>query len=1797
MLTISGYQIDAQIYESSRSLVYRGHRQVDDCPVVVKLLKQTHPTASELARYRQEYRLTHSHQLNGVIKAYSLEKYQNTLAIVFEDFGAESLRSMLGWRSPSLLEKLEIAIQVAQHLEEIHAAHIIHKDINPANIVFNLETRQSKLIDFGLATVLPRQNLSLEHLNSIEGTLAYLSPEQTGRMNRSLDYRTDFYSFGVTCYELFTGQLPFQGRDVVEWVHAHLAVKPSPPHTITAEIPSTLSAIVMKLLAKNAEERYQSAWGICADLCHCRDQLLQSQTISPFPIAQSDRSSRFQIPEKLYGREQEIAIVLEAFERVAGDVPAADIHADIYKASAIDCPSIALPHSEMVLVSGHAGIGKSALVQEIYRPITRHRGFFAAGKFDQFQRSVPYSAVIQALQDLLKQLLLEDDAQLNAWRDRLTRALGQNIRVVTGVVPALELITGSGPAIPTLSATETQNRFDLAFQSLIQVFAQAEHPLVLFLDDLQWADSASLRFIKRVISSADVPRLFLIGAYRDNEVTRAHPLSLTIDEIQQNGTVIHRIALTPLELTHINRLVAETLSVDLAQTAALAQLILEKTGGNPFFVNELLTSFHTDRLIYFDYQHHLWQWDMAVLGRQSVTDNVVELLAHKLQKRSPQSQTVLQVAASIGNLFDLSTLAAVLNQSEPSTAALLHEAIAANLIQPLDPAYTLADQEDLPLGDRQVASYQFIHDRVQQAAYFLNSAAQRQEIHWRIGQHLLDSTPPEQQEQRIFDTVNQLNAGHQLNIGHQLNAGVAPTQQTDQQRHELAGLNLQAGQKAKAAAAYRAALDYLKTAMNLVTDEIWQTDYEMAIALYSEATEVALLCQDFEQMEAFAVIVHRQGRSPLDRVQVYEVQIQARIAQDRPMEAIAIACQSLSQLGLPLPQVPSRWRIEQAFWNAKLALGHRSVASLIDLPTMDDPTILAAMRILSRVISAASLSVPNLFVLIAIQMLTLSIRYGNTPLSAHAYANFGLILCGVRGDIDLGYRFGQLALEILARFDAKDLKAKVLLVVNDYVIPWKRHINETLDPFLDAYQSGLETGDLEYAARSAMVYGYHSYFLGCNLDTLEREMKAYSEAIAQLRQRKFAFMNERYRQIVLNLLARSDDPCRLVGEAYNEDQALPEHQRANDKNAIFNVYLHKAILCYLFQQKTEALHYITQAKPYLGGATGLLLVPIFYFYESLIDLATYPQAGRSQQRVIMGRVNQNRRKLRRWATDAPSNHLHKYYLVEAERHQLLGHWIKASAAYDRAIELAKQHQYVNEEAIAQELAAQFYLRQGKFTIAQAYMLNAHYCYSLWGATAKVTHLNQQYPELLALQRQENPLLASGSTTNSNSSINQALDLASVIQASQAISSEVALDKLLVNLMKILMENAGAQQGCLILETRGKLCIEAQHLGDAEAIQVLQSLPIEALQNQLETSSISPTIVNYVAHTQDPVVLNHATQEGAFIHDPYIQFHQPQSILCAPLINQGKLSGIVYLENRLVKGAFTSERLTLVNLLSTQAAISIENSRYYTQISQLNQAYERFVPNQFLQFLNKESIVDVKLGDQVQREMSVLFADIRDFTRLSEAMTPEENFRFINAFLSRMEPVIAQHNGFIDKYIGDAIMALFSGDAEDALKAAIAMLEALVEYNQLRLRRQQRSIRIGIGINTGSLMLGTVGGANRMDSTVISDTVNLASRIEQMTKIYAASVLISEHTFTHLRSPEKYAIRRLDAVKIIGKSEPITIYEVFEADPPELKTSKLQTQPIFDKAIALFSHQDYAAAADLFKKCLSQSPHDSIAQIY
>ncbi len=1948
MSVLSGYQILSQIYESPNSLVYRGIRKEDNQAVILKFLREEYPAPEEIIRYKQEYKITHNLNIKGVVQAYNLEKYQNTLVIIFEDFGGESLKNLMNNQKFTLKEFLFIAIKISKILGKIHASNIIHKDINPSNIVFRPDTKQLKLIDFGISSILSHETSTIRNPNILEGTLAYISPEQTGRMNRLLDYRTDFYSLGATFYELLTDQLPFDATDAMELVHCHIAKQPILPHELNPEIPKAVSDIVMKLLAKTAEERYQSAWGLKADLKECLFQLLHYSQISDFPLGRHDISDKFQIPQKLYGREAEVETLLAAFERVAAG----------NKSEELRMKGETAHTSEMMLVSGYSGIGKSALVQEIYKPITRRRGYFISGKFDQFQRNIPYSAVVNAFSDLVHQLLTETEASLVQWREKLLTAFGANGQIIIDVIPEVELIVGKQPEVPELAPAESQNRFNLVFQNFIRVFTQPEHPLVMFIDDLQWADVASLNLIKLLMTAPDSQDLFFIAAYRDNEVSEAHPLMLTVDEIRQSGVRVDHISLSPLDLSNVNQLISDTLKCSLDQTIFLAKLILVKTGGNPFFMNEFLKSLYTEKLLKFDRKQGGWTWDLEQIKAQDITDNVVELMASKIQKLNAIAQRVLQLAACIGNQFDLQTLAIVLEKSQKETALDLHEAVAESLVLPLDDTYKLigeleqevtSQKSNYPLLITHYPSpitieYKFAHDRIQQAAYSLIPPQDKQAVHWQVGQLLLQNTPQQVREQKIFDIVNQLNFGIELIT-------------IQSERDELAQLNLIAGKKAQASAAYEPAWNYLNVGMDCLSADSWQRQYNLTLSLYVEAAEAAYLSGNFEEMEKLASVVLQQARTLLDKVNVYEVKIQGCTVHNKPLEAIDTALSVLRMLGIKFPKNPKKLDLLLELVKTKLTMKGKGIGDLIDLPEMTNPYKLAAMRILSRVVSAAYFAAPELLPLLVFKQVKLSIEYGNTSVSCSAYATYGLILCGEAvGDVESGYQFGQLALSLIDKFNAKELKARTLLVVNYFIRHWKEHIRKTVKPLLDAYLIGLETGDLEYAAYSACVHCYHSYVAGKELSSLEREMAKYSNAIKKLNQQTAFYYNALARQVVLNLMDRAEDKFRLIGESYDEIKMLPLHIEANAKNICHSVYFYKFFLSYLFQDYERAIENAKLVEENIDSAVGS--IPLSHFYNSLAHLAIYFDASKPEQKQILLKVAANQKQLKKWASYAPMTHLHKFYLVEAERHRVLGDHAKAMNYYDRAIELAKEHEYINEEALAHELAAKYYLALGKAKIARVYLLDAYYCYRRWGAIAKVKDLELRYPQLLSLKSDGvaaaqlktsatqtgtiDPTTSTDPRTTSSGS-SEALDLATAIKASQAIFGEMMLDKLLAKLMKILIENAGAQKGFLIMHSqpesgndKGKLLIEAAGAVDRDNITLLQSTPIESIGIQDKTLQLSLAIVNYVARMKESVVLNDATRDSKFKLDPYIIQNKPKSILCVPLINQGKLISIVYLENNLTEGAFTPNRLEVLKLLSVQAAISIKNAKLYTEVKEserkltqfleampvgvsvldasgkpyygnrvayqllgkgvlpettadqlaevyqiyiegtdqtypkerlppvralmgetttvddleihqgdkiipleawgtpifdekgniayamvafqditdrkraelerrkftselfhLNEAFSRFVPQQFLQYLEKESIVDVKLGDSVQKEMSVLFSDIRDFTTLSESMTPQDNFKFINAYLSRMEPLIIAHHGFIDKYIGDAIMALFSGSADDAVQAGIAMLHYLTEYNQHRANSGYVPIHIGIGINTGSLMLGTVGGQNRMDSTVISDAVNLASRIEGLTKQYGVSLLISHHTFAQLNDVNQYTFRLVDQVQVKGKSAVVSVYEIFDADPPQRREGKLVTKTRFEEALLLYNLHSFREAAKQFAEVLSVNPEDTVARIY
>ena len=1513
--TILGYQIIEQLYAGTRTLVYRSIRNRDRQPAVIKILRHEYPNFNELLQFRNQYIIAKNLDCPSIVKPLALEVYRNSYALVLEDFGGVSLSDYFKlstdaseiYKSLHLTEFFNLAIQLTDTLDYLYQNRVIHKDIKPANILINPETKQVKLIDFSISSLLPRETQEIQNPNVLEGTLAYLSPEQTGRMNRGTDYRSDFYSLGVTFYQLLTGQLPFASADAMELVHFHLAKQPRSIHKINPEIPVTLSNIVNKLLAKNAENRYQSALGIKYDLEKCLNQWQTTGKIGDFQLAKLDITDRFIIPEKLYGREQEVSELLTAFERISAG------------------------STEMMLVAGFSGIGKTGVVNEVHKPIVRQRGYFIKGKYDQFQRNIPFSAFVQAFRDLISQLLSESDAQLQIWKTQILAAVGENGQVLIDVIPDLQKIIGKQPQVTELSGNAAQNRFNLIFKKFLQVFTVKKHPLVMFLDDLQWADSASLNLLELLME--DSGYLLVLGAYRDNEVSPGHPLMLKLDRLVKAGAKINTITLGPLQLEDLNHLVADTLNCDSQLAQALTKLVYRKTQGNPFFATQFLKALYDDKLINFAPPQSPfsnggtpggWQCDIAKVQALALTDDVVEFMALQLQKLPAETQDILKLAACISAEFDLNTLVIVSEKTPGMTARALWKALQSGLVIPTTKIYkffTESDTEEV-FNSASNSSYRFLHDRVQQAAYSLIPDHQKQATHLQIGTLLQQNSSETAREEKLFEIVGHLNLGQELIV-----------QPSD--REALAKFNLQAGKKARHSTAYAAAKTYLETGIKLLQTNCWKNQYDLTLALYVEATEAAYLNTDIDEMERLVTEVLQQAKTALDTVKVYGLKIKAYTSQGKFIEAIHTGLTILKQFDIYLPESPDVEDVARVSQETQGFLGSKQPGELLHLPEMTNPQILAAMEIINEISVPAYLTKPNLNSLIIMTQMNLSMIYGNAPVSALGYSSYGLFLCAIAGDIDRGYEFGQLALNLLSKLKEKKLEARVLFVTTTFIFHWKVHIKETLKLLQNAYSSGWESGSLMDLGYAAYIYGTHAYLMGYELSQLQQEMTAYSLVLAQINQQTQLKYNELYRQSVLNLLGQTACPFLLLGEAKKEQNLLAQYQQNNDKTGLWHFCFNKLVLCYLFQRIEQAVEYIQRAEDYLGGGKGMCNIPAFHFYASLTRLSVLPSYPQYKQEKLWEQVAESQKNLQNWATHAPMNHLHKYYLVEAETNRVLANKMAAIECYDLAIQGAKDNEYIQEEALANELAAKFYLGWGKEKVAAGYMQEAYYCYARWGAKAKVTDLEKGYPQLLApilqLPRAVNSFketIARETITSSktSSSASEFLDLATLLKASQAISGEIELNKLLTTLLKIAIANAGASKCVLLLKQDSSLILVAM-VEEGKSPQLLPSIPLEASQD------LAVSVVNTVKHTLQPVVLVDARIDTQFAVDSYIEKYQPKSIICSPILNQGYSIGVLYLENNLTVGAFTGDRIEVLNLICAQAAISLENARLYQAAKQ------------------------------------------------------------------------------------------------------------------------------------------------------------------------------------------------------------------------------------------------------------------------
>ncbi|MBG1268426.1 trifunctional serine/threonine-protein kinase/ATP-binding protein/sensor histidine kinase [Nostoc sp. WHI] len=1542
VISIPGYQVSEELYNGSRTLVYRAVREIDSLPVVIKLLKNPYPSFSELVQFRNQYTIAKNLNSPLIIQTYSLEPYQNGYALVMQDFGGISLKTEMGGKQHPLMEFLLLTISLCDTLDILIRDRIIHKDIKPANILINPETKQVKLIDFSIASLLPRETQTLISPHVLEGTLAYISPEQTGRMNRGIDYRTDFYSLGVTFYELLTGELPFQSEDAMELVHCHIAKAPPLVHQINSKIPSVLSEIVNKLMAKNAENRYQSALGLKYDLEKCLVQLKETGKIETFPIAQRDACDCFIISDKLYGREAEIETLLKAFERVSKGT------------------------TEIMLVAGFSGIGKTAVVNEVHKPIVGQRGYFIKGKYDQFNRNIPFSAFVQAFRDLMGQLLSETDTHLQQWQDQIITALGENAQVIIEVIPELERIIGFQPHAVELSGMAAQNRFNLLFQKFIQVFTTPEHPLVIFLDDLQWADSASLKLMQLLMDESQKGYLLLLGAYRDNEVFPAHPLMLTLDEIANAGAKINKITLSPLCQVSVNQLVADTLICQPELAQLLMQLVYQKTKGNPFFTTQFLKALHEDNYIQFNFQIGQWQCDIAQVKQLALTDDVVEFMVQQLQKLPAPTQEVLKLAACIGNQFDLHTLAIIYQQSQAETAVALWKALQFGLILPTSEVYKFYVGQENQAPNQKIAhsvTYKFLHDRVQQAAYSLIPEDHKQTTHVKIGRLLWQNTPEAELENQIFAIANQLNIG--IEHFHQ------PIE-----RHELAQLNFIAGKKAKASTAYNSALAYLKIGIQLLSSDPWESDYNLTLSLYSEATEASYLCGELDAMEDFAQEILQHAKTVTDTAKVYEVKIEAYTAQGKFLAAIDTAMQFLQPIGIEFPQEPTTEDFVLALQETQASLSGKTVAELVDLPEMQNLELRAALRVLVKVNSPTYLAKPELNRLVVLKKATLCVKYGNTSASAFAYSGYGLMLCGQPSSISTGYEFGKLALQLVSKFQDQEYEAKVLIVVYLFITHWKEPVTATLKPLLKAYTSGLDSGDLTYAGYAAHAYCFQAYIVGQELTKLAHEFAIYGAAIEKINQKAALNYHNIYHQIVLNLIESKTTPWELVGTAYDERSMLALHEQSNDGTSLWNFFVNKLMLCYLFQALDLAVEYAVKAKQYSASGYATVIVPLLNLYDSLLQLALFPTSSAEEQQRILQQVAENQDIMQQWANYAPMNHLHRFQLVEAEKYRVLAEKTAAMEFYDRAISVARENGYIQEAALSNELAAKFYLDWGKEKVAQAYMEEAYYCYARWGAKTKVEDLEQRYPELLRVILQQKTLKFNSQETlyytvissasihsstqisSSSSSINSSLDFGSVFKASQAISTAIQLDQLIQTLTQIILENAGADRCALILFQDGSWQVRA--IATLEGT-MLQTAPLD------NHPGVPVKLIQYVKNTLETVVIDDLKTHLPSVIGEYMRQHQPKSALCMPIRNQGQLLGILYLENQLTMGAFVGDRLDVLQLLTTQAAISLENALLYNTL-------ERKVEQRTQELHNKNQQLSHTLQELQQTQTQLIQAE-------------------------------------------------------------------------------------------------------------------------------------------------------------------------------------------------------------------------------
>ena len=1752
-------QKEKLLWKNEQSLIYWQPTE-SGRGIIRKVMRPGTHDPETIFRFRNEFAFSSDTSLEGIRHALRMENYDQNLSIVFEDIEGVSLAEEFVKKRQPLEKILRLFIDLSEVLGGLHNKGIIHKDINPSNILWSKKKEKPVIIDFGIATRIDFLASNLGNPDRIKGTLAYISPEQTGRVNRRVDNRSDLYSLGVTLYQVLTGKLPFESDDSLELVHFHIAKSIPLVHRINPEIPEVLSFIVEKLMAKNADDRYQTAFGLKADLLVCLEEWNRNKTIASFHPGQEDFSGKFKMPQRLYGREEEIKMLLNSFERVS--------HGS----------------TELFLVAGYSGVGKSSLVSELYKPITAQRGNFISGKFDQYQKNIPYLAISQAFDGLCNMLLTEDAETVSTWERSIKEAVGDNGAVLVDIIPALEKIIGKQPPVPKLDSQESLNRFNLVFLHFVHALSSADHPLVLFLDDLQWADSGSLNLIKLLVTDVQNQYLLVLGAYRNNEILPGHPLTTLLNDLEEEKAVVHSISLSSLKEENIKQIIANSLDSQNDDLDELTSIVYSKTKGNAFFTLEFLKALHQQELIKYDFATRKWKVDIQTIRGKNVSENVVDLLVKNLNKLPEDTIRILTTASCIGGLFDMDILAHLLEKPETEIIESLWPALKDELINPTNDKFQFINVLDPSEYSGKEVQFSFAHDRIQQAAYCLIDTDEAEKIHLQISRYLVARDG--ESDDFNFSLVVHYNEGLK-HISDQ------------DERILVAKLNLRAASQARDSSAYASARSFSDVALGIFIPDLWKSEYTFAFKLHTVAADIAYLSGDFDTSESLLDIALKEAQSSSDKAEVYFLLMQSQSNSTRYYEAIESARQGLKLLDFDFPEkedCPPQIPLEMG--KAIGWFASNGVDKVFEQPDMTDHRMLSVMKILDNLSPPTYVTGEvNMWILHVLYKVNLTLEYGLTPQGGYAFSELGLIFF-ILNNYEYAYPSAKMSMRIVEKFASESPRhlSRAGHLFTNYNTPWVKHIKETFKLNSEYYQRSLESGELIFAGYTSFHPFYSAYYHG--KDPLHTLMQKLPDAKAYTGKIKHDLAHDSLRALDLcisNQMDNTSDDDDFDTKEDSESKLISYCQEVKDGYGMTMFYLLKAHTHYLhgnMQKAKEALQVVEGLTAVLSGNASTS--SLFNMLQSLIALDDI-QKGNGDRATLEAKVEANQKQMAIWAEHNEANFQHKYLLIEAERKRVVNEFSReALELFGKAAKSAEFYEFNRELAIIHLRNADYWMALDQPMYAQSHMQKALYLLHTLDYKRLAKKLDKIQPELIG----PGGLHGKGATEKSTHSNTfdgtldlRFLDLNSVVKASNALSEEIVMDSFIDKMLQIVIENAGAQRALLVLPKNSGWEITAElNLNDKEAKLVQDGDLGKGL-------DIQRGIINYVLRTNTEVVSSTETAKQLFDRDEGKAKSRPASFFCLPIQYKGSTKAILYAEHLETTDAFTQERLSLIKVLSSQMAVSLENARLYQNQSELNIAYQRFVPHHFIRMLGHNSILDVRLGDSTDAEVTILFCDIRSYTSLSEYLSPADCFALINSYLSFVGPIINNNNGFINHYLGDGFIALFKNGAKDALLAAEQIISQLSQFNNQRSKKNQEAINLGIGIHSGKVMMGIIGDAERHDANVLSDAVNISSRLEGLTKVYGSQIIISDVIHKEILNNDAFHTRFLGRVKLKGKEENINVYELFNQDQENVKQAKLETASLYDKALNAYFKKDFSTAIGLFSEVLKINKQDMVTGMY